>query len=603
MRWDNDTIATKFSFLPGVGSGDIKGDLAINIKTLDYRFAAVVHKFDLQIIGQYLKELANYGHFTANMDADIKAIGNLNDQENISTTGMMAINKFHFGKTLTDDYVSFEKLLVTIDELSPKNHKYLFDTISLNHPYFKYEIYDSLDNLQTMFGKNGSNITAVKADPQQFNLVIEIANYVKVLSKNFFQSNYKVNRLAITDGDIKYNDYSLREKFSMALNPLSVRADSIDKKNSRVNIAVRSGIQPFGNLEIGLSINPKDSSDFDLNFKLRKMSLALFNPYAVSYTSFPLDRGTVELFAKWKVRNGEIKSDNHVVVIDPRLASRIKNQDTKWIPMRLVLFFVRERGNVIDYQVPISGNLNNPKFQLHDVIFDALKNTFVKPVTTPYRATVKTVETEIEKSLTLKWEMRNNFLYRSQQKFIEKMATFLKENSNAVITVYPQIYATNEKEYILFYEAKKKYYLAINKMQKKDFGENDSITVTKMSVKDAAFVSYVFKNVPDSMMFTMQERCYKLIDSDAVNSKYNQLNINREKTFLSYFEKEGVQKQIHLGKTENVIPYNGYSYYKIDYEGEYPKSLLKAYEKISELNDEAPRKKFKNDRTGNTNAQ
>lgn len=58
--------------------------------------------------------------------------------------------------------------------------------------YFKYEIYDSLDNLQTMFGKDGSNIAAAKADPQQFNLVIEIANYVKVLSRNFFQAITKL---------------------------------------------------------------------------------------------------------------------------------------------------------------------------------------------------------------------------------------------------------------------------------------------------------------------------------------------------------------------------------------------------------------------------
>jgi hypothetical protein len=37
-------------------------------------------------------------------------------------------------------------------------HIYLFDSVSLTHPYFKYELYDKSDNLQTMFGKEGANV-------------------------------------------------------------------------------------------------------------------------------------------------------------------------------------------------------------------------------------------------------------------------------------------------------------------------------------------------------------------------------------------------------------------------------------------------------------
>ena len=30
----------------------------------------------------------------------------------------------------------------------------------------------------------------------------------------------------------------------------------------------------------------------------------MFNPYLITYTSFPLDRGTIELNGTWNVRNG-----------------------------------------------------------------------------------------------------------------------------------------------------------------------------------------------------------------------------------------------------------------------------------------------------------
>ena len=172
--------------MPGTGSGDIKGDFTINLKNKDYRLAIVAHKFDLNIIEQYLKDLTNYGSFSANIDADIRSKGNFNDVEAVTTSGLLAINDFHFGKNPEDDYVSFDKLVLAIDEISPRNHKYIYDSISLSHPYLKYERYDYLDNLQTIFGKNGANISAVKADPSRFNLVLEIANYIKVVLKEFF---------------------------------------------------------------------------------------------------------------------------------------------------------------------------------------------------------------------------------------------------------------------------------------------------------------------------------------------------------------------------------------------------------------------------------
>jgi len=601
-RWDADTIAAKVSFLPGTGSGDVSGNFTVNVKNKDYRFAVVAHKFDLNIIGQYLKELTNYGSFTANIDADMKAKGNLNDEENITSSGLMAINDFHFGKNLKDDYASFDKLVLAMNEISPKGHRYFFDSLSLTCPYLKYERYDYLDNVQTMFGEKGVNYTAVKADPEKFNLVIEIANYIKVLSKNFFKSDYKIDRLAIYKGDLKFNDYSISEKFSIDLNPMYVIADSIDKNHKRVDVSFRSGIKPYGDVAVTLSINPKDSSDFDMQYHLQKLPTALFNPYTITYTSFPVDRGTLECKGTWNVRNGTIHSNNHLMIIDPRVTKRLRNKDIKWVPMPLIMSFVRERGNVIDYEIPITGNLKNPKFHLSDVLFDLLKNIFVKPATTPYRMEVKNIETEIEKALTLKWQMRQNSLRPNQEKFIERMADFLLENSDASIDVHPQQYATKEKEYILFFEAKKKYFLRTSNENIRSFSEADSEKVDKMSIKDSLFVRYLSKQVNDSMLFTIQEKCSVIINAATVNAKFEQLNRERENAFISYFKEKGVTKQIKIHTGEHVIPYNGFSFYKIEYKGKFPEALLKAYRDMNELNDEEPRKRFKKERRKNATA-
>ncbi|NTW45205.1 MAG: DUF748 domain-containing protein, partial [Anaerolineaceae bacterium] len=490
IHWDADTIAAKFSFLSGIGSGGMHGNFTINTQSLNFRLAVVAQKFDLEILEQYLKELTNFGYFSGNIDADLKVKGSFKTAENVTFKGLLAINDFRTGEKPGDDYASFSKLALAISELSPKNHKYLFDSVSLTNPYFKYERYDYLDNLTRMFVSEQTKM-AIETPGAKFNLVLEIGNYIKRLSQNFFRSDYKINRLAIYGGDLEFNDYSLSEKFSIHLNPLFVLADSITKNQKRVSIYFESGIQPYGNARVSISINPNDSSDFDLNYMLQKLPVAMFNPYLIQYTSFPVDRGTISVHGIWNVRNGIIKSDNHIVIIDPRLTDRKKTKGIKRIPMRLIMAFVRERGNVIDYEVPLSGDLRDPKFHLHDVIMDIVGNIIVKPATTPYRMEVKSIETEIEKSLTLKWELRGSSLSNQQQTFIKHMADFLIQNPTATILVTPYLFTVKEKEHILLFESKKKYFLATDNKSETTFNPDDAEKIEKMSIKNEAFVRYL----------------------------------------------------------------------------------------------------------------
>lgn len=594
-HWDIDTIPINFSFLPGIGTGTINGDINIDLKKLNYNFRLVVKKLDLNIINQYLKDLTNYGVFSANADANIVSSGNFTDQENVTVKGLLAINDLHFGKNVGDDYASFEKFTLAIKDLSPLKFKYLYDSISIIHPYFKYERYDYLDNIQTMFGQDGKNIVAADADGSQFNLVIEIAKYIKVLTKNFLRSNYKIDRFALYNGDFQYNDFSISEKFAIQLNPLYIKADSVDRTKKTIGVLVKSNVKPFGNVFFDLVLNPKIVGDFNLQYYMKNLSVAMFNPYTITYTSFPLDRGTIELNGNWKMKGGNLQSTNHVLIIDPRVSKKIRNKNNSWIPLPLIMSFIQERGNVIDYEIPITGDLKSPKFHFRDAIFDLLENIFVKPSTTPYRIKVNNLEREIEKSLTVKWDMNSSKLNSNQEKFLKKMARFLSENSSSSITVYQQQYQLKEKEYLLFYEAKKKYLQQINKNVK--FTKQDSNRVIKMSIKDSLFVHYISNYTKDSLQFTIQEKCMKFIEKNIVDTQYKQLIEKRKQIFLSFFKDKGVIKQVKIMSVENLIPYNGFSYYKIEYNNKFPEYLINAYEKMNEFNQEFPRKPFKELRT------
>jgi hypothetical protein len=603
LKWDMDTLNAKVSLLSGNGPGGIDGNITINLKNLNYKLDAIIHKLQLKFFEQYFKKIANYGSFEAVLDANIKTIGNFRDAESINAKGMVTITNFHFGETASKDFASFDKFILQVKDLNPKNKKYLIDSISLNNPKFKFERYDYLDNVQMMFGKKGNIVAGARNNVEEFNLILEIGGYIKALAKNFFRSNYKVNRLAIYKGNFTYNDYTLNEKFSISASPIDILADSIDKRNSRVKLLLYTGLKPFGRAKIDLSINPKDSSDFDLNYNITKLPISLFNPFLIKYTSFPLDRGSIELNGTWHVKNGMIQSNNHLLVIDPRVNKRMRNENISWLPLRFIMFFVRDKGNVIDYEIPITGNLKKPDFIYRDAIFDALKNVFVKPATASYRTEVKHTEYAIEKSMFLNWDMRKNTLASSQIKFLENMASILKENPNLFISITPMPYTEKEKEYILLFEAKKLYYLVSNQRSIKSLNDDDTTIIDEMSIKDSLFIKYLNTKIGNKLAFTVQDKSLNLLGNTYVNNKYNELNASRKARFIAYFKDIDVDKRVKINPIKNNIPFNGFSYYKIDSKGEISKSLEKAYEKIKELNNEPPRNKLKKirDRNAHTN--
>jgi hypothetical protein len=596
VRWNADTIASTFSFEAGKGTGIMKGSFTINTSTLDYRLATVIDDLDLEIIRQYLWELINYGMFRARLHANLTASGNFHDVNLISIKGKLSVNDFHLGKTTTEDYLACSRLSLVMNELSPNNNKYVFDSVTLDDPFISYERFDSLDNVQALFGKEGSNISDVTDQTGRFNLLLTIGRYLKKLGRNFFDSKYRINSLAVNNGNFKFSDFSLSEKFLINANKIYFHGDSITKTNKRVKFYLKSDIHPFGNLSASLSINPLDSGDLDLHYQVQDLPVTAFNPYIITYTSFPLDKGALKMNGKWKVREGVIESENNITLLNPRVGARLKGDDTKWIPLPLIMSLVRERGNVINYQIPITGNLKDPKFHLRDVVTDLLTNVFIKPPTISYGLEVKNVEKQIEELLTVTWKVHQYQLEPEQRKFLSKMERFLKRNPGASIEIYPEQYALKEKEHILFFEARKKYYLLKNNKNEEEFNREDSINIERMSVKDLGlyFTKDLTKITRDTTLFTIVDKCNHFLGSNIVDRKYEKLMVSRQNELQAIFSESFASGRVKIHHDKSMIPYDGFSRHQIKYNGEIPASLQDSYAKMQTLNNKTFRKKYFN---------
>ena len=130
----------------------------------------------------------------------------------------------------------------------------------------------------------------------------------------------------------------------------------------------------------------------------------MFNPYLITYTSFPFDKGAMEIAGTWNVINKQINSINHLSIINPTTADKIKKSGTRHVPVPLLLAFVRDWHRTINIDLPITGDLNDPTYHLSNVIFDVLKNIFEKPPTLPFAISIQQNQADKEDHVMMEWK-------------------------------------------------------------------------------------------------------------------------------------------------------------------------------------------------------
>jgi hypothetical protein len=83
-----------------------------------------------------------------------------------------------------------------------------------------------------------------------------------------------------------------------------------------------------------------------------------------------------------------------------------------------------------------------------------------------------------------------------------------------------------------------------------------------------------------------------LLGNKIVDDKFAKLDKERRDLFLSFFKANGTEARVKFIQERNIIPFNGYSYYKLEYRGDKPEKLLKAYDELVAINNMKPRQKY-----------
>ncbi|OHD87703.1 MAG: hypothetical protein A2Y52_04805, partial [Sulfuricurvum sp. RIFCSPLOWO2_02_43_6] len=147
-----------------------------------------------------------------------------------------------------------------------------------------------------------------------------------------------------------------------------------------------------------------------------------------------IDGGKLFLDLGYKIDEGKLNSANRVVIKQIELGAE-KEGGSPW-PLRFVVALLEDSEGIIDIDLPIEGDVNNPDFKYGKVVWQVIGNLFTKAVTSPFRLLGSMMGIESDKLSSIDFEAGSATLLPPQVEKLDQISTMLSKRPKLSLNVY-----------------------------------------------------------------------------------------------------------------------------------------------------------------------
>jgi uncharacterized protein involved in outer membrane biogenesis len=197
-----------------------------------------------------------------------------------------------------------------------------------------------------------------------------------------------VESIVVEKGEVDFADLSLVLPFAAKVEELagSVAGISSDP-DSRALAKLEGKVGEYGLARVSGSVNvvqPKTFTDVTVIFQ--NVAMSPLSPYSVTFAGRKIDRGQLALDLGYKIKQSKLEGDNKVVLEQFTLGERVEAPGALDLPLDLAVALLTDSEGKIDVAVPVSGNVDDPKFSYGHLVWQAIGTLIKNIVTAPFRA-------------------------------------------------------------------------------------------------------------------------------------------------------------------------------------------------------------------------
>ncbi len=279
-----------------------------------------------------------------------------------------------------------------------------------------------------------------------------------------------VGKITVASGSADYGDASLPLPFATHITNLQGQISALSSAAlSASNVSLKGQVDQYGEANIYGKVNPfQVGKGMKVNVVFRNVDFPGLSPYTVKFAGRRISKGKVDLDSQYSIEEGKLNGANKVVISEMELGERVDVPGAMDLPLELAISLLKDDEGKINLDLPVTGDINDPQFEMSGVIARAVGDVLGDLVTAPFRALAGLFGSEGGDTLDhIDFMPGRSDLEPPEKEKIQRVAEILQKRSKIALVVSGVV----DKEA----DRRRLQHDAIDAAMAKELGDNDTI--------------------------------------------------------------------------------------------------------------------------------
>ncbi|HEX4881864.1 MAG TPA: DUF748 domain-containing protein [Porticoccaceae bacterium] len=195
-----------------------------------------------------------------------------------------------------------------------------------------------------------------------------------------------VEQFQISEGALKFRDFNLPLPFAVQTHSLNGTLRHFSNRpDARVDLKLQGGIDRYGEARIVARTQPaapRQFSEFELHFD--NVDFRSVSPYSAKFAGYAIESGTLRLDLEYRIENNRLRGENRVLLNQLLLGDEVDAPGATKLPLHLAVALLKDAQGNIDLDLPVRGDLSDPRVGVGRLVWQAFTNLIVKAATAPF---------------------------------------------------------------------------------------------------------------------------------------------------------------------------------------------------------------------------
>ncbi|MGB0881496.1 MAG: DUF748 domain-containing protein [Vicingaceae bacterium] len=526
IAWNNPNInvLSDFSFVTG---GKVNANFNYNLDKGIYDLNLKSKEINLSILLPYLKDFMLVKELKGALTTDMFLRGNTAESANMDIIGTFDVHNISLVDTFGVEAMALGHMEIIADSINPEKNIYQLSAIKLNHPYARYEMYPETDNFSQLLMLSDSGEVITAAEEHESNLFVMIKDYVVETLHGIKASNFSIDTVAITNVEALYIDHTMLQIFKYNVSKANLTAYNVKSNADSLIVNFNALLNNRGLLNADGILHPKKPEDVNITMTIDKMEMRDLSPYFHQYVAHPINKGVFNMKTSILVIDKKLDSKHNLLVQALTLGKKQKHPDAYNLPVKMGVAMLKDRDKNIVLDIPVEGNLGDPKYKVWKTIGRIFKELLLKAASSPYNLVAGAVDTDEESTKRINIDNLIDSLSSRHHIKLDNLVKVLTEKPELVLLIDPYYNINKEIDKMAKHKTKEEF-KTLNK-------------VNNVNVKDSLFIAFVnSKTKSENKALSITDKIKKLYPPEILRAEVESLIEHKTNYINNYLTSKGV---------------------------------------------------------------